>query len=55
MHIGGVEDENYKRKKIDFWKNVYGVDMSCIRPWALMEPVVDEFDKEGIISDYNCF
>lgn len=30
MYIAAIEDESYKKKKVDFWKNVYGVDMSCM-------------------------
>lgn len=31
MYIAGIEDEAYKKRKIDFWGNVYGVNMSCIK------------------------
>ena len=55
MYIAGIEDEAYKKRKIDFWDNVYGVNMSCIKKWTIMEPLIDNFDKKGIISDYCCF
>ena len=28
MHIASIEDEDYKNKKLHFWDNVYGIDMS---------------------------
>jgi protein arginine N-methyltransferase 1 len=55
MYIAAVEDEKYKRQKINFWDKVYGVDMSCMKKWVITEPLIDNFDKKGIISDYCCF
>jgi protein arginine N-methyltransferase 1 len=31
MYIACVEDETYKKRKIDFWNKVYGVDMSIMK------------------------
>jgi protein arginine N-methyltransferase 1 len=31
MYVAALEDELYKKKKIDFWDKVYGVDMSCMK------------------------
>ena len=55
MYLAGIEDEKYKKKKIDFLDKVYGVNMSCMKEWVLMEPLVEEFEKEGIFTDYCCF
>merc|ERR1711991_530101 len=41
MHICAIEDGDYKDEKINFWENVYGFDMSCIKDIALSEPLVD--------------
>lgn len=30
MHIATFEDEEYSKKKKNFWNNVYQVDMSCL-------------------------
>ena len=35
LTICGIEDEEYKRDKIDYWENVYGFDMSCIKALAM--------------------
>ena len=55
MYLAGIEDEKYKKRRIDFWDKVYGVNMSCMKKWVLMEPLVEEFEKEGIFTDYCCF
>jgi len=34
MFLTTVEDDEYFNSKINFWDNVYGVDMSCIKKWA---------------------
>lgn len=51
MMIASIEDEDYKDEKIGFWDNVYGVSMSCIKKWAMMEPLVDVIDKKTINSN----
>jgi len=51
MYICAIEDADYRAEKIDFWKNVYGFDMSCIQELALMEPLVDVCNPNQIISD----
>lgn len=55
MYVAAIEDEKYKKRKVDFWNNVYGVDMSCMKKWVLKEPLVESFDKEGLVSTYCCF
>jgi len=40
-----------KRKKIEFWNNVYGFDMSCIKKVALREPLVDTVDQRAVVTD----
>jgi protein arginine N-methyltransferase 1 len=41
MYIAGIEDSEYKQEKIEFWNNVYGFNMSCIKNIAIREPLVD--------------
>ncbi|MFS7981910.1 putative methyltransferase [Helianthus anomalus] len=41
LHLTAIEDFEYKEDKIEFWKNVYGFDMCCIRKQSMMEPLVD--------------
>eukprot|EP01026_Neomeris_dumetosa_P025202 TRINITY_DN2076_c0_g1_i2.p1 TRINITY_DN2076_c0_g1~~TRINITY_DN2076_c0_g1_i2.p1 ORF type:complete len:345 (+),score=22.81 TRINITY_DN2076_c0_g1_i2:369-1403(+) len=51
LYICAIEDGEYKEGKIDFWCNVYGFDMSCIRRLAITEPLVDTVDHQQISSD----
>jgi len=51
LYICAIEDGDYKEGKIDFWQNVYGFDMSCIRNLAITEPLVDTVDHQQISTD----
>ena len=39
MYIATVEAYHDKRNKMDFWDEVYGYDMSCIKKWVIKEPL----------------
>eukprot|EP01138_Halocafeteria_seosinensis_P005747 gb/GECG01005875.1/.p1 GENE.gb/GECG01005875.1/~~gb/GECG01005875.1/.p1 ORF type:complete len:350 (+),score=54.94 gb/GECG01005875.1/:1-1050(+) len=51
LWLTAIEDGEYKEDKINFWENVYGFDMSCIKRNAMMEPLVDVVDPENVISN----
>jgi len=51
LMICAIEDAEYRESKINFWDNVYGFDMSCIKEMALLEPLVDTCDGQQVISD----
>lgn len=34
IFLATIEDEEYFDGKVNFWDDVYGVDMSCIKPWT---------------------
>jgi len=48
LSIAGIEDAEYKQKKIHFWDNVYGFDFSCIKSIAMKEPLVDTVESDAI-------
>ena len=50
IYIAAIEDSQYKKDKIGFWQDVYGVNMSCLQAAALKEPIVDNCDSEYINS-----
>lgn len=52
LYLTAIEDAEYKEDKIEFWNNVYGFDMSCIRKQSMMEPLVDTVDQNQIVT--NC-
>nr|GMC61500.1 probable protein arginine N-methyltransferase 1.2 [Ipomoea batatas] len=52
LYLTAIEDADYKEDKIEFWNNVYGFNMKCIRKQAMSEPLVDTVDKNQIVT--NC-
>ena len=42
------QDQQYKETKINWWDDVYGFDMSCIRQVAVSEPLVDVVDPKQV-------
>eukprot|EP00828_Plagiopyla_frontata_P004910 TRINITY_DN11887_c0_g1_i2.p1 TRINITY_DN11887_c0_g1~~TRINITY_DN11887_c0_g1_i2.p1 ORF type:complete len:203 (-),score=30.19 TRINITY_DN11887_c0_g1_i2:108-716(-) len=50
LYVAGIEDTNCRDRKMKFWENVYGFNMSNIKQWVLMEPVVDYIDGKQLIS-----
>lgn len=53
LYLCGIEDGNYKEEKIEWWRNVYGFNMSSIREMALHEPLVDVVDHRQVVTDYS--
>ncbi|CAN8070440.1 unnamed protein product [Agarophyton chilense] len=53
LYLCAIEDAQYKAEKIDFWDNVYGLNMSCIKSVALTEPIVDTVDPEQVMSNVS--
>ncbi|OAY53889.1 probable protein arginine N-methyltransferase 1.2 isoform X2 [Manihot esculenta] len=51
LYLTAIEDADYKEDKIEFWNNVYGFNMSCIKKQAIMEPLVDTVDQKQIVTD----
>jgi len=51
LFMTAIEDCEYREQKINFWDNVYGFDMSCIKEQALLEPLVDVCEPEQILSN----
>eukprot|EP01095_Lingulamoeba_sp_RSL-Kostka_P008939 TRINITY_DN3050_c0_g1_i1.p1 TRINITY_DN3050_c0_g1~~TRINITY_DN3050_c0_g1_i1.p1 ORF type:complete len:364 (-),score=118.82 TRINITY_DN3050_c0_g1_i1:225-1316(-) len=51
LSISGIEDEEYKEDKINWWNNVYGYDFSCIRKLAVLEPLVDTVEYNSLVTD----
>ncbi|XP_072172410.1 protein arginine N-methyltransferase 1-like isoform X2 [Diadema setosum] len=51
LHVTAIEDRQYKDEKINWWDNVYGFDMSCIREVAISEPLVDVVDPKQMVTN----
>jgi len=51
LYVCAIEDAEYREDKINFWNNVYGFDMTCIKELALIEPLVDVCDPQQVMSN----
>jgi len=51
LFLTAIEDSEYKEDKINFWDNVYGFNMSCIKSVAMKEPLVDVVEPHMVISN----
>ncbi|XP_005097395.1 protein arginine N-methyltransferase 1 [Aplysia californica] len=51
LYVTAIEDRQYKDEKINWWDNVYGFDMSCIRDVAVREPLVDVVDPKQVVTN----
>ncbi|CAG2212852.1 unnamed protein product [Mytilus edulis] len=51
MYVTAIEDRQYKDTKINWWDNVYGFDMSCIRKTAIAEPLIDVVDPNMVVTN----
>lgn len=51
LYVCAIEDRQYKDEKINWWDNVYGFDMSCIRKTAISEPLVDSVDHNMVVTN----
>lgn len=51
IFVCAIEDGEYMNEKINFWDNVYGFKMSCLKEDAMKEPLVDIVHSQSIITD----
>ncbi len=51
--LAGIEDTDYKSSKVNFWEDVYGVDMSCFKNAVIGEPLVDVCPQK-LINSSSC-
>lgn len=51
LYACAIEDRQYKDDKINWWDEVYGFDMSCIKHVALQEPLVDVVDRNQVVTN----
>uniref|UniRef100_A0A6B2G274 type I protein arginine methyltransferase n=1 Tax=Myxobolus squamalis TaxID=59785 RepID=A0A6B2G274_MYXSQ len=46
----GIEDEEFRDEKIEWWNRVYGYNMSPMKEIAISEPLVDFVNKEAVVT-----
>jgi protein arginine N-methyltransferase 1 len=50
INIATIEDADYKDSKINFWDDVYGIDMTVMKSSSLSEPLIDFCEKKAVNS-----
>ncbi|KAK1386858.1 hypothetical protein POM88_015036 [Heracleum sosnowskyi] len=54
LYIAPVTLPDRYNEKIDFWRNVYGIDMSAMVPWAIQDayedPCVETIKSENLLA-----
>ena len=53
LYVSGIEDRERMADAIDWWDEVYGFNMSCVRKAALSEPLVDIVDLNKVVT-HSC-
>ena len=48
-----IDDRHYKEEMFNFWDNMYGFDMSCIKNLSLAEPLVEYVSRNTVVTN-NC-
>lgn len=54
MYVAAIEDSEFTGDKTDFWRDVYGVDMSIMARGVFKDPMVDTVPSNNIMSDTCC-
>ena len=52
--MAAIEDSQYREEFINFWDDVYGVKMPCMKAWAIQDALTDNIDRRNIISTPTC-
>jgi len=53
LYVCAIEDRFYKEERFDFWDDVYGFNMSCIKKLSLAEPLVEYVNRQAVVTN-NC-
>lgn len=51
LFVTSIEDRQYKDEKINWWDDVYGFNMGCIKKTAISEPLVDVVDPKQVVTN----
>lgn len=55
MYIAGMETNAYRTAKVDFWSDVYGFDMTCLRnKGAIKDSTAEAINPKALITDNVC-
>ncbi|KAM3137036.1 Protein arginine N-methyltransferase 8 [Paramecium bursaria] len=51
IYVQSIEDEQYRRQKLQFWDQVYGVDMQAMKRWVQIEPLFESIKPSQLNGD----
>ncbi|OAF69711.1 hypothetical protein A3Q56_02566 [Intoshia linei] len=51
LNLAGIQDYQYKEGKVNWWKNVYGFNMSSMIRSVIAEPIVDYVEIGNVCTD----
>lgn len=53
IYLSAMGDEGYYKSIVNFWDDVYGIKMGCMKPTAIGDPIVEECPKR-VINSSTC-
>ena len=53
MEIFGVSDTQTMEKNINFWSDVYGFKMNCMRKFVLQDAQIMNIKSENVVTDFQ--
>ncbi|XP_014085589.2 protein arginine N-methyltransferase 1-B [Bactrocera oleae] len=50
LFMAAIEDTKHKNERVEWWNDVYGVNMKCVRNYALSEPCFQLVEPKQLMS-----
>jgi len=51
LYVCAIEDTWYKERKFDYWDDVYGFKMSCVKKLSYEEPLVETVNSNAVVTN----
>ncbi|ESO06098.1 hypothetical protein HELRODRAFT_155669 [Helobdella robusta] len=51
LYICAIEDNQYNENTTNWWRNVYGFDMTCMHEISLAEPTINFVDPDKVVTN----
>jgi len=51
LYVCAIEDKQFKDERINFWEDVYGFNMTCLKNISLAEPLIEAVPKSSVVSN----
>lgn len=50
LWLCGCDDADLRAEKLDFWQNVCGIDMSCMKNFSISEPAIEVVSEDNVTT-----